>query len=186
MQRLADELALSPGNVTYHFPKKEDLMLAIYERFQDEMREVIPEAENNLASISVIDEQITAFYQLQQRFLFFYLDLLEIERSYRQVAERHYRHIENQITAIEFSLLHNMQLGYLRKREHEEDYKTLAEQLWLTAVFWPTQCRVRGKKDRIEELRHALWSQIKPFVTKAGKNQLEAIFSNQKHTSKII
>jgi len=172
MQRLADQLSLSPGNLTYHFPKKKDLMLALYDYFQSEMLKVIPEPSQNLATLVGIDDQISSFYDLQQRFLFFYLDLQEIERSYQEIAQRHFVHIDNQIKAINHSLDHNEALGYLRKCEGQESFYHLAQQLWFTAVFWPKQCRVRGVEDRLEDMRDALWSQILPLLTKKGRKDL--------------
>jgi len=172
MQKLADELSLSPGNLTYHFPKKENLMLALYDHFQAEMLKVIPAPSKNLATLVSIDDQITRFYNLQQRFLFFYLDLLEIERSYQKIAKRHFAHIENQITSINFSLDHNYSLGYLQKQDKNDSLKLLAQQLWFTAVFWPKQCRVRGVEDRLDDLRKTLWSQIFPHLTVEGKEYL--------------
>jgi len=173
MQRLADALSLSPGNLTYHFPKKEDLMIALYDTFQAEILRVIPEADKNIATLSGLDDQITQFYGLQQRFLFLYLDLLEIERSYHKIAQRHYAHIENQITSIKYALQYNESLGYLKNREDDKTYQMLAQQLWFTAVFWPKQCRVRGIPDRIEDLRESLWSQINPHLTPDGEDFIE-------------
>jgi len=183
MQRLANELELSPGNLTYHFPKKQDLMLALYDHFQSQILEVIPEPSKNLPTLIGIDDQITSFYQLQQRFLFFYLDLLEIERSYQEIAQRHFKHIQNQIEAIHNSLEHNWSLGYLRKNKSSNSLHHLAQQLWFTAVFWPKQCRVRGVEDRLDDLRDSLWSQITPHLTKEGEAFLEAARSTAQELS---
>ncbi len=172
MQRLAEALSLSPGNLTYHFPKKEHLMLALYDYFQEEILKIIPAPEKNIPSLLDIDEQITQFYNLQQRFLFFYLDLLEIERSYQKIAQRHYKHIENQISSIQSSLQYNESLGYLQHSISAKTYHMLAKQLWFTAVFWPKQCRVRGIPDRLEDMRESLWSQIQPFLTAEGRSYL--------------
>ena len=113
MQRLADELEISPGNLTYHFPKKEDLMLAIYDQFQSEVISVIPPGEINRPDLFQLDEQIKAFYKLQRRYLFFYLDLLEIERAYPNIARRHQDHIRNQINTLIIGLKYNVESGLL-------------------------------------------------------------------------
>lgn len=172
MQRLASELSLSPGNLTYHYPKKEDLMLALYDHFQEEMLKVIPPPHENISTLLSIDRQITHFYGLQQRFLFFYMDLLEIERSYKKIAQRHFKHIDRQITSIKFSLTYNVTTGILTEQD-DNTYLMLAQQLWFTAVFWPKQCLVRGIPDRIEDLRRSIWSQIIPFLTQEGKDYLQ-------------
>ena len=172
MQRLAESLSLSPGNLTYHFPKKADLMLAIYDRFQEEMLAIIPTPDKNRPSLVGLNHQMDQFFQLQQRFLFFYLDLLEIERAYQEIAQRHFRHIERQINAIHQSLAYNSNMEYLRKRE-ESNYRYLAEQIWFTAVFWPKQCLVRGIENQPEEMKKTIWHQIKPFLTEKGMEEFK-------------
>lgn len=170
MQRLADDLSLSPGNLTYHFPRKEELMVAIYTLFQKEMNEVIPDAAVNKPDLLQIDEQIERFYDLQQRFLFFYLDLLEIERAYKVIAEKHYVHINRQITALHAALYYNQEIGLLKDNEDHNYLWFLAEQLWFTAVFWPRQLRVRGLEDNLTNLKNAIWHQIYPHLTAKGKS----------------
>ena len=136
MQRLADHLGLSPGNLTYHFPKKQDLMLALYDEFQKEILQINPTNRTQKPDLIQIDQQIDAFHQFQQRFLFFYLDILEIERAYPQIARKHQTHIKGQIGALQQSLEHNKDLGFLHQPGEPFTFWDLAEQLWFTAVFW--------------------------------------------------
>ena len=174
MQRLADHLGISPGNLTYHFNKKEDLMIAIYDLFQSEIGQVVPQGGLNKPDLNDFNDQMNTFYQLQQRFLFFYLDLLEIERAYAVLANRHYEHIKNQIVAVQEGLRYKVKLGLLVDEEPGH-YLQLAQQIWFTAVFWPRQARVRGEEDNLQNMREALWFQIKPFLTVKGKQQLNHI-----------
>ncbi len=175
MQQLADEVQISAGNLTYHFPKKEDLMIAIYDLFRSEIAEIVPSEHSNQHSLFQLDDQIRAFYDVQQRFLFFYLDLLEIERSYDSIAEQHYDHIKQQISAIKSGLDFNVDDGFLKKDGDNSTYFWLAQQLWFSAVFWPQQIRVRGIGDHPENMRKLLWYQIKPFLTVKGYALLESI-----------
>ena len=183
MQRISDHLKISPGNLTYHFPKKEDLMLAIYELFQSEMSDIVPQGEINKPDLVQLDDQIRSFYQLQQRFLFFYVDLLEVERAYPELANKHQEHIKNQIDSLNSGLIYNVSAGYLDAEKSEMDYQYLAEQLWFTAVFWPRQILVRGMSDSLQNMRLTLWQLIKPYLSTEGIQQLNNIlFSN--HLSK--
>ena len=174
MQKLAENMGLSPGNLTYHFRKKEDLMIALYDLFREEMSLVIPPPDQNTPDSFKLDDQIKDFYKLQQRFLFFYLDLLEIERAYPVIAEQHYIHIQNQIKALETGLNFNIGRGIIA----EIDALTtqhLAQQIWMTAVFWPRQARVRGLEDSLEDMRQTIWRQISPYLTSTGIKEVNEI-----------
>lgn len=179
MQKLADYLKLSPGNVTYHFPKKKDLMLAIYEYFVSEIKTILPADKVKKADLLLSQEQIGNFYWLQQRFLFFYLDLLEIERAYPKIAKKHHDHIKNQIANLLGNLESSHSLGVLQDPFDDQSFQYLAEQIWFSAVFWPRQVRVRGIDDNIEAFQNTLWRQIIPFLTRKGQNQFLEL-TNQK------
>lgn len=58
IETLAQSLSLSPGNITYHFPKKEDIIAAIWEEYLAVMRDTT-------------SEMITPLLDIKQLFLFF-------------------------------------------------------------------------------------------------------------------
>jgi len=43
LPQISDAMGISLGNLTYHFPKKDDLMLSVYKKFQDELAEITKE-----------------------------------------------------------------------------------------------------------------------------------------------
>lgn len=185
MQKLANHLKVSPGNLTYHYPKKADLMLAIYDQFRHEISLIVPPGKDNKPDLHHLDVQIRQFYIFQQRFLFFYLDLLEIERAYPELAERHYVHVRDQIQTILLGLKYNENLGLLKKEE-DKAYHHLAEQMWFTTVFWPRQVRVRGVEDKLENLRTLMWQQIKPYLTDSGKKQVDNLLDTKQLQKSIF
>lgn len=58
IETLAQSLSLSPGNITYHFPKKEDIIAAIWEEYLAMMRDTTA-------------EMLTPLLDIKQLFLFF-------------------------------------------------------------------------------------------------------------------
>lgn len=58
IETLAQSLSLSPGNITYHFPKKEDIIAAIWEEYVAIMRDTTA-------------EMITPLLDIKQLFLYF-------------------------------------------------------------------------------------------------------------------
>ncbi|WP_294594051.1 TetR/AcrR family transcriptional regulator [uncultured Rikenella sp.] len=58
IETVARALSLSPGNITYHFPKKEDIIAAIWEQYETTMR-------------ATLAEIITPFLDIKQLYLYF-------------------------------------------------------------------------------------------------------------------
>lgn len=162
LHQIAKALELSSGNLTYHFPKKASLMDAVYSAFVDELISMQGELgpRNSIEDILV---ELKAFIKFQNRFRFFYIDLLNIGRNYPAIAKRHYQHIEGQIKRIHDNLIFNLEAGVIEPR-FEEDLAPLAETIWTTVVFWPSQMIIRGKKNSTSKLMETIKSILNPYL----------------------
>ena len=174
LPQLAKALDISLGNLTYHFPKKDQLVSRMYTLFQTELAQ-ITRNYTTLLDIGEMDRQLREFYRLQQRFRFLYLDLLELERAYPKLAARHFEHIEGQLEGLFKSFKHNVELGYLKPGE-EEQYRHLARHFWMASAFWVFQIAVRGKKGSLKAFTTDVWSTVQPFLTDLGKSTFQRIF----------
>lgn len=181
LPQIAKELEISLGNLTYHFPKKSQLILSIYEGFGEELA-AITQHYRSFVDLEEMDRQMREFYQFQQRYQFFYLDLLELERAYPDLEKRHHQHIEEQISGLYNYFLFNIGSGNLKVIEDANIYRHLARQFWMTMVFWPMQLAVRGKKGSVEQMVESAWIQLVPYLTKKGKENLNHIFKTEKTT----
>ena len=179
LPQIAKIVDISLGNLTYHFKKKEELIESIYTLFQEELA-FITKDYKQLSSLGEMDEQLRDFYAFQQRFQFFYLDLLELERAYPAIAARHQKHIEGQINGLAKSFNHNVSLGNLVDYDQSIIYQHLGQQFWMSTVFWLMQLAVRGKKSTVDEMTQAAWLLVLPHTTKKGRTDFEHIFKTEK------
>ncbi len=163
--RIAESLSLSPGNLTYHFQKKEDLMHAVYKFFQNELLMVLPEMPKD-TSLDNFKNQVKVFYQFQLRFSFFYSDLLEVVRAFPQIGKLHQTHIETQIDRIHYVMMSNVSSGMLSNDLTPSEYRLLAHHIWMTSAFWMSQTKIRQCDDIADDLQKSVWSLIKPHLTK--------------------
>jgi len=99
LPQIADAMGISLGNLTYHFPKKDELMLSVYQKFQEELATVTKEY-NQVADLEAINNQLKGFHKFQERFRFFYLDLLEMGRAYPELAKHHHTYVAGHIEGI--------------------------------------------------------------------------------------
>ena len=179
--KIAQSLSLSPGNLTYHFPKKDDLMNAVYLHFQQEILKSVPLKADEI-NLSSLHNQIGDFFKLQNNLKFFYSDLVDIVRGYPKIAELHKLHIDNQISRLHDVLNEFSRSGRLKKYESSNLYAFLSRQLWLTGSFWLSRCIVRGMKHDMEELQEQAWSLIYPHLTDKGKQELSKMIDIAKFT----
>lgn len=167
LPQIAGELSISLGNLTYHYPKKDQLIMSIYEVFLKDL-ESITKVYQNFEDLKEMDLQLRAFYQFQQVYRFFYLDLLELGRAYPVLAKRHETHIEEQIEGLFQYFLFNIRIGTIADHP-PKIYHALAKQLWMTVVFWPMQLAIRGRVSTEEEMVESAWLLLQPYLTPKGK-----------------
>lgn len=169
-QNIAERVGISLGNLTYHFPKKDDLVAAIYNQLVMELRMVFA-TYRNFPDFSSIDSQLRAFYRFQEKYRFFYLDTLEIERAYANIAEKHQEHIAFQIQDVHNIFIFNVGKKNLRGDVEPGTYEMVAHMVWMTVAVWSYQLMIRGKSDEDNEdgMLNASWNLIKPYFTEQGK-----------------
>ena len=119
IQEIAKDLDISPGNFTYHFPKKEDLLLAI-------QQEIIAKASLNIfpsetvPAFTHLEELFEQFFEIQKRYSFFFSNLQYLSYEYPEVIQP-YKEVSKQ------------RLEDARQRQDEEAFTYYAhvEGFWM-------------------------------------------------------
>jgi len=170
IERITKALGISLGNFTYHFPKKETLLEAIYQQLVNELHVLLSSYRNHPNFLS-IDGQLRAFYQFQTKYRFFYVDTLEIGRANEAIGLQHQAHIESQIQGIHNIFLFNVEHGNLTKEVSMDTYRNVAHSVWMMVALWTYQLLIRGKMDIDSEnaMLEGAWGLIKPYFTKRGQ-----------------
>ncbi|MEO1260414.1 MAG: TetR/AcrR family transcriptional regulator [Bacteroidota bacterium] len=173
LQHIADKAFVSVGNLAYHYNNKEAILLALYEALTKKQKQLL--AEYRIVPLfDNIDRLIHHTFQLQQEYIFFYLDTLEIVRAYPAVGKAHQLHIRSQVSQLKVMLDFNASRGALIGESVSNGFAQLAEQIWMTMDFWLIQQSVRtGEKPKVQQYRNAVWNLLMPYFTKMGTREYE-------------
>lgn len=172
--QIASELGISKGNITYHFNKKDDLMLAIFRAMDEELEDVISRFKS-YPSLNDIIEQTNIFYQLQLKHKFFYLDILEIVRGYPEIAKAHQEYSLRSIQHIRASLDYCVGRGVFLPEPFPNAYDYLSHNIWMKGALWLVQAEVLQRDcNNIEAFTNSFTSLWYPFLTDKGLEELKA------------
>lgn len=171
LQHIADEAFISVGNLAYHFSNKEAIVMGLYDELTKKQKELL--ADYRVVPLfNYFDHLIRRSFDLQQVYIFFYLDTLEVIRAYDSIAEIHRKHIDWQISQLKNMLAFNVSRGALKEEPMEGVFERLATQLWMTLDLWMAQQFVRGKKEyALSDYREAIWTLIVPYFTDMGRRE---------------
>lgn len=126
LREIAKTLAISYGNVTYHFENKHRLILSLYEDMLTETEAIFSTLNEKDLLTSLLQAPKHSF-DISIKFLFFYVDFVEIKRTYTDISSR----LEQDNTARKtayLSLLQTLQADeFLRLDLTDQDLDYLME-----------------------------------------------------------
>lgn len=178
LQHIADYGNISVGNLAYHFKNKDCIIESLY----DQLKEVQEKSlyEFRMAYLfEDINRQLFEIFECQKKYLFFYLDTLEIMRAYPSIKEKHHQHISWQIQQIEWMFNFNMDRNTFQAPTREGQYKQLSWIFWMTMENWMYARSINGSdswsdKDFISDL----WSLMAPYLTEDAHTEMKMLSGN--------
>ncbi len=172
LRHIADRCDISLGNLTYHFPDKEKLMTAIYELMFEEMEGVIvPSSEFKLRDFQ---NMLKHFYAFQEKYRFFFLELVHILRSYPSLAERHRETVAKRKSEGLGLIYYFVGKGLMISEPVPGCYENLVQAIWIVNTFWIAQLRVITGADHLRYKHQAtevVWAMMLPYLSKAGLDE---------------
>ena len=173
LQHIADEAFISIGNMAYHYHNKETILFALYKELTNKQKDLLAEYR----IVPLFDNMNRLFshtFHLQQQYVFFYLDTLEIIRAYPEIGGVHQQHINYQIAQLKNMLDFNVARGALVAEPVTGHFEKLAQQIWMTADYWLNQQIVRGEVEHLEKTYlAAIWTLLIPYFTTMGQQEYE-------------
>ena len=179
LQNIADACNISVGNLAYHFKFKEDLIVTIADQISAELSPIVGE-NHEFPSLLDFDNQLSIYHALINKYVFFFLDVVELERTLPTIHKQRVEHINLMVAQIYHWIKENELKGVFRKEIHPEQYTHTAHAIWMLISFWMTQKKVLSKNELDEEhFKIVVWNQLLPNFTTLGLMEYEAMILPQ-------
>ncbi len=173
LQQIADGVGISVGNLAYHFKNKEAIVTTIYEELFNEFSQILYGFLNE-ASPMDFDEQLDEYHQFFSKYRFFMKDLFEIDRSYPEIMQRWRQFDGNMLLHIQRRIDSKVSRGVLRPESELGLYNTVANNIWMTIVFWMPQQMLKGQLFNSLNFKQAVWAHLKPYFTPNGLDEFKS------------
>ncbi|MCT4580004.1 MAG: TetR/AcrR family transcriptional regulator [Flavobacteriales bacterium] len=174
LREVADELSISYGNVTYHFKTKELLIVSLYEDMLQETIEILKTFDSSNLFASILDAP-TITFELSIKYLFFYVDFVEIRRDYPALASRLEQDNSSRKKGY-LQILKQLQVqGLLREELNDNDLDYLMNLSGAMRTFFfinltPNDFLAKGLKERyVSYVNHLIF----PYLTANGVKRYE-------------
>ncbi len=166
LQHIADEAFISIGNLAYHYKNKTEIVAAIHHQFVEEQKLVMAEM-NVVPLFEYIGQFLDTTYHLQERYSFLFTDMLEVFRSYGEVAALHAELIDWQKRQYRLALDFNIGRGAFRSIP-ELDLGHLTDHLWMSTYMYRSFMLLGEDPLDQEQFNGQVWSLLIPIMTEKG------------------
>lgn len=179
LQDIADQCGISVGNLAYHFQNRLAILQEIDTTIQVEIKPVLSD-KKRFPFLIDFDNQLSHYYFLLNKYAFYFLDVLELERSYPSIHISRKRYINKMNDQIHKWMMNKVDEGVFKPEIHAEQYCGTAKAIWMIITFWMTQQQIKGDKNQDEgAFKEVVWNQLVPILTPSGLMEYEAIILPQ-------
>lgn len=169
LREVAKVLDISYGNVTYHYKTKNQLILRLYEDMLIETQQIFLEFDRSDLLQSILHAPKITF-EISLKYLFFYVDFVEIKRSYPVIRERLETDAHTRKTGYMHILKQLQSQGLLRKELSTNDLDYLMDLSGAMRTFFFIQLDPKDYQN--EDLNQMYVSYVNkliyPYLTTEG------------------
>ena len=180
-EKIAMQIGISPGNLTYHFKRKSDLVREILVLLEDQMRPVLyapREAKKPQYGAEYLIDILHTFW----RFRFFFNALTYLLSRDKALREEYFRFQDWALATLDSGLMELMKSGDFRAIRAPNNTRLLAENVWYQWLSWLRIQQIKSPMADIPEgealyecaMHH--WSLLEPYFTESFADELLPLY----------
>lgn len=168
IDHIATDLKISPGNLTYHFKRKRDLILATLTVLQERLHHAL-ERTTTTTSADESAAYLIPIFRTFWDFRFFFNALTFLLTNDAQLRKEYFEFRDRSLQAIEDDMDQLRTRGFFNAATPPNNYRLLAENMWSQWLDWLRMQQMTNPLARTPALYECAlhhWSLSEPFLDK--------------------
>lgn len=178
-KHISDELGISYGNLCYHFPRKDDIILQLYFNMQQRVDEQFKNIEKEILNFEFMLSRLKVLFEEIYRYKFIYLGITKVVRHFDHIK----RHAQEQMQ-MRRALLHNVgdflvEQGYMKPFKAQKHKDMLVNALLMITNSWVSDAETfytGHEEDKVDYYMQLYFNLIHPFLTEKGREGFRKVY----------
>lgn len=180
MRAIAAAAGMSVGNLTYHYPSRDAVVQALLDKLIEELNTLIAGTQHPRVTLQLVWEALLATYQIQHRYQFILLDLLQLLRQFPAVLAQFQENYNRRRQEFAYILHALLQRGDLKPEPLPDFYaQYLLPQFYCLSDFWLSEAALLYKgpaEGVVEHYARLSFSLFYPHLSEQGKAACRHLF----------
>ncbi|GAA0893958.1 TetR/AcrR family transcriptional regulator [Fulvivirga kasyanovii] len=178
-KHISDELGISYGNLCYHFPRKDDIILQLYFNMQQRVDDQFKNIEKEVLNFEFMLSRLKVLFEEIYRYKFIYLGITKVVRHFDHIK----RHAQQQMQ-MRRELLHNVgdflvEQGYMKPFKAQKHKDMLVNALLMITNSWVSDAETfytGHEEDKVDYYMQLYFNLIHPFLTEKGREGFQKVY----------
>ncbi|MGM0580197.1 MAG: TetR/AcrR family transcriptional regulator [Bacteroidota bacterium] len=176
---IAEEMGISYGNLCYHFPKKDDIILQLYLNMQKNVEQQFKNIKEEVINLEFMLSRLKILFEEIYKYKFIYLGITKVVRHFDHIkkhAQDQFDQRWNILDTISGFLIAN---GYMKAFKDERQKDMLIHALLMVSNSWISDAEVfyKGKDaDKIDYYMQVFFNLVRPTLTEKGLEGFKTVY----------
>ncbi len=173
---ISNKLDISPGNLTYHFKRREDIETELYLHLVDTIDESLRKLKDREITVALlfefIEKMLAAFFEYR----FIFLDFVHIMRNNAKIAAYHVELTKKRKAQFMSIIDRLLKAGIFRPSEFENEYLMLYDRMTILSDFWVVEAEITKngvQKTDLPQYKKIILHSIYPYLNDGSKKQFQ-------------
>jgi AcrR family transcriptional regulator len=183
VERIASDLKMSPGNLTYHFKRKDDLIEAALALLMEHLGFALqrPEAVQSPQDGA---EYLIRLFRTFWEFRFFFNSLAYLLTDDRRMSKQYAEFSQQIIQAMETDITYLAEREYFRPAVAPNTFRLLSENMWSQLLHWLRMQQIQSPSaptpsdEAIYDAALHIWSLCHPWMNPFFADELLRVFQD--------
>ncbi len=178
-RHISEVMGISYGNLTYHFPKKDDIIMALFQQMQKELDMQFENVQKEIFELDYMLESLRHLLQVFHKYKFFFLGFAKLNRQldeFKGYAQLDFNKRKVLLTSIFNALIAR---GDLKPEKFEGHYESFIHGLLMLFNSWMADAEFfyQGQEeDKLDFYLEILYSFMRPSLTKQGLKAFTEVY----------
>lgn len=176
---IADEMGISYGNLCYHFPKKDDIILELYLNMQEKLDIQFRNIHEEVINLEFMLTRLKVLFDEIYKYKFLYIGITKMMRHFDHVKTHARQQFDQRWQILDTLAQFLIANDYMKPFPEEKQKDMLIHALLMITNSWISDAELffKGKEsEKVDYYMQLFFNLVRPTLTDKGQQHLQTIY----------